>query len=105
MDILNIPNVPEPNNGNSRIEKNKNSDKLLDSSDSNKSSGLKNGDIISISEAAKKANSLNNFVKTTKELPEIRNELIEKAKNDIATGKLFSQDIAEATAEEILRRF
>ena len=53
---------------------------------------------------AKAAASEVNLLKIVKQMPDIRPEVVEKAKQDIESGRLFSQDIAEKTAEEILRR-
>ena len=60
-------------------------------------------DMVSISNSAKVALKELQFVKAVKELPEVRQEKVEQAKEDLKSGKLLSPEIQEKTAEELLK--
>jgi len=60
-----------------------------------------NTDDISISDDAKLAFDEENFIKTVNDLPDVRTELVEKAKLDLENGTLLSPDVIEQTAEKI----
>ena len=98
MDIKGITNLPEPqDSGRVKNTPSKKNDKS--------SYAGKETDNVSISSEAQKASKEIGYINKMKELPDIRPELVEKAKADIISGELLSEKNVEATAEKLLKGF
>lgn len=97
MDVLGINNISEPKDS-GRIKKAQN--KKTDNASADKNSVI--NDNVVISEAAKSALKDRSYVNMVNELPEVRKELIEKAKSEISNGSLFSEEIMQKTADKLI---
>jgi len=96
MDVSGISQTPEPQSSD-RVKK------VSDKKSASNTPKAPEGDRIDISSQAKAAQTDLDLIKVINELPEIRTDLIEKAKQDLDSGKLFTKEVLEKTADEILK--
>ncbi len=96
-----------PGAGSEEVRSSKKSNKKSQSAkDTSSGGGSSAEDVVSISSLARTAASTKrelHLVNAVKELPEVRQEKVEQAKEDLKSGKLLSPEVQQKTAEEILK--
>lgn len=97
MDVLGISKLPEPKDS-GRVDKAQVSKK----GDTGDKKSLASTDEVMISDTAKSAFKDRSYVKMVQELPEVRQELVERIKSQVANGSIPNDEMISKTADKMM---
>ena len=96
MDVLGISKLTEPKDSGrvdkAQVKKGQTADK----------NALSSSDEVVISDSAKSAFKDRSYVKMVQELPEVRQELVEKIKAQVANGSIPNDEMIKKTADKMM---
>ena len=97
MDVLGISKLPEPKDS-GRVDKNQVSKK----GDTADRKSLASTDEVMISDTAKSAFKDRSYVKMVQDLPDIRQDLVDRIKSQVDSGAIPNDDMIRKTADKMM---